>query len=568
MPKARGGQTSFTSGELAPSLLGRIEVARYFAGGRLLRNVLVIPQGGVKRRPGMAHLNQLDDGLTGVRLVPFAFNTEQTYCFALTDGRFRVWRQTGELVHDQSGCPWNGAQAAQMQWAQSADTLLLFHPDVPSQRIRRGVSHSSWTRDALPYTNLPTFDFGGGPEPVISATRGWPECGTFHQGRLYVGGFRSRPSTLMGSVVGDFFNFNRGTGLDDQAIVVTIDSDQVNAIQQMRSARGLQVFTSGANFAPEVSPPYTPKNFALQEQTRRGSKRFSTQAEADGATLFIGRGGKSLRAYLFEDVEQAFRADLLSLLASHLVRDPTELSMRRGSSSDDADHMLIVNSDGAPAVLTTLRSQEVTAFSRWETDGQVRSVAALDSGEVFFATLRNGTIRVELWDEQRVLDASVRVVNAGGFSTVTGLAHLNGLTAHLYLDGAYLGTAPVNAGAVTLPRTARTAEVGLRFIPRVETMPLEPRDQSGALIGRKSRVARVTARVQSTGIFTLQGRPVVYRRLAAGVAVLDTPPPAFTGDLTVRGLKGWREQHVLAVEQAIPGPFTLLALAYDLGIGA
>lgn len=186
-------QTSFTSGELAETLFGRIDVSRYFAGAQLLENVLVVPQGGVKRRPGMRHLAELDDGLDGVRAIPFAFNTEQTYTIVLTAGKFRVWRSDGTLLTTVTGAPWTASQAAQMNRAQSADTLLLMHQDMVPQRIRRGVLETSWTLDAIPFTNIPNFDFGSGPEPVMSATRGWPQALTFYQARLWFGGFRSAP---------------------------------------------------------------------------------------------------------------------------------------------------------------------------------------------------------------------------------------------------------------------------------------------------------------------------------------------------------------------------------------
>jgi hypothetical protein len=568
MARARSGQTSFTSGELSPNLFGRIEVSRYYGGAALLRNVLVIPQGGVKRRPGMAHRTALGDGLDGIRMIPFAFNTEQTYAIGLTAGGFHVWTSDGTYRGFFGSAPWTGAQAAQMNFAQSADTLLLFHPDVQSQRIRRGASHTIWNRDALPYANIPTHDFGSGAEAVISGTRGWPECGTFHQGRLWVGGFRSRPSTMMASKVADYFNFDRGTSLDDEAIYVTIDSDQVNAIYQMRSGRTLQVFTSGAAFAPTVDPPYTPTNFNLNEQTRRGIKRFTHMSEVDGATIFVGRGGAALRQFLYDEVEAAYRADLLSLLSPQLIRDPSQLAMRRGQAGDDADHMLVVNADGQASVLTTLRAQEITAFSRWETDGTILSAAALESGEVFFAVNRAGVVQVETWESGRLLDSGQVRTDVTPFASITGLAHLNGRTVHMVADGAYLGTATVSAGSVTLPRAALTAEAGLLFTPRIETLPLEPRDPTGALPGRVSRIARATARVVDTATFTLQGRKVIYRQIGAGAPVFGTAPPRLTGDVTVRGIAGWRQRHTLTIEQPVPGPMTLLSLSYDLGIGA
>lgn len=44
--------TAFNAGELSPKLKGRSDVARYHSGCRILENFIILPQGGVMRRPG------------------------------------------------------------------------------------------------------------------------------------------------------------------------------------------------------------------------------------------------------------------------------------------------------------------------------------------------------------------------------------------------------------------------------------------------------------------------------------------------------------------------------------
>ena len=566
MRQTRTIQTAFTAGELDPRLAARIEVSKYYAGAELLRNVLVMPQGGIRRRPGMRHRAELNDGVDGCRTIPFAFNTEQTYAFLFTAATFRVFLPDGTLVATVGGCPWTAAQAAQLNFAQSADTLLLFHPDMQPQRILRGAGHGIWSIGAMPASNLPTFDFGAGAEPVMSVARGWPECGTFHGGRLYLGGLKSRPATIIASKVADFFNFDRGTALDDEGFMVTIDSDQVNAIRQLRSGRALQIFTSGAEYAIAVAPPITPTNLAAEEQTRRGSKRWVNVVEVDGATLFVQAGGAGLREFLYSDLAAQYQAGLLSLLAPHLIADPVQMAIRKGAAQDDADHVLLVRADGQITVLTTLRAQEVAAFSRWETAGSVRSACALQSGEVFFATVRDGSLRLEQWDETCRMDASV-LATGSGMTSVGGLAHLDGLSAGVLTDGAWQGLKTVAAGSVALPRPTAAAEVGLTFDVEAKTLPIEPRDQTGALIGRKCRIVRQSARVLATGLFEIDGTPVVLRTLGAAPAPpLDSPPPVFTGDVDIRGRLGWDYRQQVRVTQSVPAPLTVLALVHELAL--
>jgi len=81
-----------------------------------------------------------------------------------------------------------------------------------------------------------------------SSSKGWPKTATFHEGRLMIGGSQSLPTTIWGSRVGLFFNFDAGQSLDDEALQATIDTNQVNACVGIFSGRDLQVFTTGTEF--------------------------------------------------------------------------------------------------------------------------------------------------------------------------------------------------------------------------------------------------------------------------------------------------------------------------------
>lgn len=576
MRTLRTVQTSFTAGELDPRLDARIEVARYYAGAAALSNVLVLPQGGVRRRPGLRHVADLPEAAaSGLRLVPFAFSVAQTFVVALHAGGFTVFRADGSQVFAAAGQPWNATVADQANWAQSADTLILFHHDLPPHRIQRAGADTVWSSAPLALSNVPSHDYGGGAESVISAARGWPECGVFYQGRLWLGGLKSRPATLLASKAGSYFDFALGTGLDNEAMMITIDTDQLNAVHQMFPGRGLLVFTSGSELAITVSPPITPTNVAVDEQTRRGIRRFARLDEVDGALLFVQRGGAALRQFVYDEIEQSWRADMLSLLAPHLIRGPRDVVIRKSSVQDDADTVLLPDADGAGVTaLTTLRSQEVAAFSRWSIEGQVLGAAALPGGETFLAVQRDGATRLLAWDQDSLLDHSARFSFADPVSQVS-VPHLAGRAAVLLLDGRPEGTAAVAGdGTVLLPRPAREVEVGLGFAVLVRTMPVEPRDPAGSLIGRKSRIVRASVRVHQSGAFELSGDTLAARVLGVAPAPpLDTEPPAApafaSAEYRLDGLRGWHPRHTIEIAQPPhrPQPLTVQALALIVAPG-
>jgi len=61
MPKSKFMQSSFVSGELSPLLKGRVDLDQYYQGMETAENVLIVPQGGLKRRAGTQHVDTAEN---------------------------------------------------------------------------------------------------------------------------------------------------------------------------------------------------------------------------------------------------------------------------------------------------------------------------------------------------------------------------------------------------------------------------------------------------------------------------------------------------------------------------
>lgn len=604
---------AFTAGELAPELLGREELHAYEFGARRLRNVVLQPTGGVTRRPGLRHVAMLPGP---ARLVPFEYSTEQVFLCVLTAGLLTVragdnavatlaapWTaamldqiafaqdsETLLLLHPamppqrvqrSAGGAWSlGAWSlAREPFHRFADAAITLTPSAISGAITltasaavfvaahvglrfrldgkrvvitavaSGTTASATVEESLAATTA-TANWD---EAAFSAVRGWPVSAGFHQQRLVIGGSRDLPNRLWFSRSGTPFNFDLGTALDDEAIEFALVSDQANAIRAVFSGQNLQVFTSGGEWMVS-GDPLTPSSIQLTRQTRVGSPtdRMVPPVDVDGSTIFVSRVGQGVYEFTYTQLQQAYQANDLAILARHLVATP------RAMAYDQAARLLhLVMADGTLATLTLYRSESVTAWTRQETSGAFRAIAEA-GGTIWFAVERDGTLRLERLDTTLGLDAAIGASSATPQATWSGLTHLEGCRVGVLADGAPREDAFVLDGAVTLDPPAAAVQIGLPFAHAIEPLP----PSAGTL-----RLVAATFRLLATPALSVDlgrgAQPVAFSRLDA--IALDAAPAPFTGDVTLRGL-GWRRDSLAPlwrVEGDSPLPLTLLSVTTD-----
>ena len=649
-------QTNFAVGEIDPLLRARIDLKQYYNALQTARNVVIQPQGGAKRREGLRYLTTLDTGAAnGVRLVPFEFNTDDSYMFAITPGKLYVIRD-GVLITNINATGNNylaiseitAAMLPKLRFAQSADTIIFVHEDLEPLQLVRGANNATWTKSNVAFTERPyypytistsnpsatitpsatfgnititassgvftsgnvhqyiniTSSFGrlrivefvsstvvktvvetplfntdaitqsnweleAGYELAWSSTRGWPKAITFHEGRLWLAGSKSLPSTIWASRTNDFFNFDKGEGLDDASLEATLTTSTLNSVTAIFSGRDLQIFTTGGEFyVPQgLQEPITPANLIVKIATRNGSKEDVPIVGVDSGTLFIQRKGKSLNELAFTDSELAYNTNNVSMLSGHLFKSPIDMAIRRATSTDESDRLMIVNStDGSLLVFSLLRSQEVTAPAEFTTDGDFKAVG-VDIDTIYTVVKRtiDGSAQyfVEYFDDTLTLDSAISASAAAANATV---AHLDTETVKVILDGVVQSDETVSSNVVTFDRnSATTWQVGLNYEVEIKTMPVEPQTEAGSMRGFKKRILEVNAEVFETQALTINGELVSFRQF--GQNNLDAAVTPFTGIKTIGPLLGFDKEGAITLKQTVPLAMTVLALDFKISVG-
>ena len=246
--------------------------------------------------------------------------------------------------------------------------------------------------------NLPADPISDWQEAAFSETRGWPSCITFHQDRLVFGGAKSWPCGIWMSRVGKHDCFNLGTGLDDEAIFLTLISDKRQQICTLASSNSLQVLTSHGEWVI-ANIPLTPSSVDIKMHTTIGSnpKRYLPPQKMEDATIFVSN--HDIRELELDELGEKYNANNLSLFAYHFVKEPQDIAYNKKEK-----RLYVVLQNGDMAVLNRDIRLEILAWGRYTTAGKFKSVTVCDEC-TYVVVERSGIFTLEKFSSQCLTDS-------------------------------------------------------------------------------------------------------------------------------------------------------------------
>ena len=235
---------------------------------------------------------------------------------------------------------------------------------------------------------------------AFSDTTGHPSCVTFFEQRLVFAATLSNPQTVYFSKSGDYENMDAnigGTVADDDAIIYTIASNQVNAIRFMSATRTLIIGTAGGEFAVSGGgddSSVTPTNILIKKQTNNGGANVDAVAVGN-ATLFLQRAKRKIRELAYNFDVDGYSSPDLTILAEHVTSGGITQMAFQG---EPLSILWCVRGDGELAALTYQREQEVVAWHRHIFGGRfgaatitVSDYANIATGSRLLLTKSDGT---------------------------------------------------------------------------------------------------------------------------------------------------------------------------------
>ena len=266
------------------------------------------------------------------------------------------------------------------------------------------------------------------------------------------------------------------------------------------------------------------------------------------------------------DAIQSNSSEPVSILSPHLIKDPVQISVKRGSASSDVNYIFLVNNDGTVTVFCTVPSQDIDAFTRWEMDGEIES-AVVVSDKIHLAVKRDSDYLLCVEDDTLNTDIGVyEDFSPTTSDTLTGLTHLEGDTVIVKADGAVQADEVVSSGEITIGRQATTIEAGLEFTALIQTMPVNIGLQSGPIAAKRKKIGRAMLQLfESNGVLVYgSGGPQFITDKTMAVNQFSAPEPQ-TGLRRIY-IGGWSLEATLTITQDTPFSMQVLSIGMEVSV--
>jgi len=547
MPKLYPIQNSFAAGEISPFMYGRNDTEAYKSGAKTARNMRSDPRGPLVSRAGMQHIGRVTG--SDAKLLGFVATDDTSFLIFITSSNIVFYDLSNLTVeHSSILSPYAEPQLVGIKRAVSptSNDIYLLHPEVQPQKL--SYSSGVWSVAAVTFTGKPSNWTG----------TNWPSCGTFTEGRLWLGGAPDKPSEFWASKSNSYEDFTTGATAE---FAFNRDIAYPGKILWMQGIKDLVIGTTTPEFVcTSNNGVMWNEDIQISRQSTYGSKSVDSLQIGD-QVMYVSPDGKKLRSIQYDWSQNSWVSQDITFISNHI----TESGIRDVAWAQNPNNLLLAPlENGGFVTLTYDRSNRVYGWNSQNTDGLVKDAASVEyqgNSYLFVATVRDaGNIDIELMlDESKQMDSWIEQDFGLPVTTVTGLLHLEGKEVQILGDGAVYPNKVVSFGEVTIDYPAQVICVGLKFVPKLETLPLAQQYSMGNSRTHVKRRIRVNADMLDSYLPLINGRRPPERNPSTPMGY---PESAISG-LVDAGDLGYDNEATIVIEQDLPLPITILSLYAD-----
>jgi hypothetical protein len=408
-------------------------------------------------------------------------------------------------------------------------------------------------------------------QPAWSASLGYPAKVMFFQNRLWLANTPALPNTIFGSRINQPISFDIGTGADTDAIVYTIGQTDAGSIVWLNSGKQLEIYCENDEFAcpQNENSALTPSTFAVRQQSSYGASGFLKPITYINDSYYTTKSGKAFVNFHFTGVGLTYTATNVSAASSHLIKQPINRALLRGTDSSQDNFVYLLNpSDDTITAFQFATEYKLAAFTPivFQPNVELIDIVTIDNTIYIlkYYTLTQ-SYTIEAFDETTRIDCNFNAsMQSSGL--VTGLNLLNGYTVQVVYDNQDFGQYVVQNNQITVYNPSGivdTVMIGLLY--NVACVPMYPFASAGASAFKK-QVTRIYVDYYNSINFQVNGYQVPYQYfpLTSGAPLVPQTETAI-----VAPFYGWNRFNadgapIISITQSSPFDLQITSIGYQV----
>lgn len=151
----------FTHGELDPKMLSRPDLEIYNKSAISLQNMLVLPQGGVKKRFGLSYKSEINTTTDyAFQMTYFAYDSDNYYIIIFLPLSVSIYKKDGTFIKDiVTTYTETELLKNALVFTHSKNSLLITNGTTIPTQIIRGNLETDWVISNFNFKIYPSYDF-------------------------------------------------------------------------------------------------------------------------------------------------------------------------------------------------------------------------------------------------------------------------------------------------------------------------------------------------------------------------------------------------------------------------